>query len=175
MLGIFVAVEKYSCRFLLLYTAIMNKNSAGGFTIIELLVVIAIIGILAAIVLASLSTARQKGSDAAVKSEMHHAQVQADIFFYAGNPNTYTGMCSNATVQAITNAAQSAAGITLVTPMGVGPSSATVGACIVNAGGTAYAMEVPLKSDNTKYWCVDSSGISKQTTNVLPAGQVTCP
>jgi len=60
------------------------KNKTSGFTLIELLVVIAIIGILSSVVLASLSTARQKSRDAKRISDVGQMQLALELY-YDGN------------------------------------------------------------------------------------------
>ncbi len=57
------------------------KNTRKGFTLIELLVVIAIIGILSSVVLASLSTARQKSRDAKRISDIGQIQLALELYF----------------------------------------------------------------------------------------------
>jgi prepilin-type N-terminal cleavage/methylation domain-containing protein len=59
------------------------KHSRKGFTLIELLVVIAIIGILSSVVLASLSTARQKSRDAKRISDVGQIQLALELLFDA--------------------------------------------------------------------------------------------
>ncbi len=73
------------------------KNTKKGFTLIELLVVIAIIGILSSVVLASLSTARQKSRDAKRVSDIGQIQLALELYFDASQtypsttPTGYSG------------------------------------------------------------------------------------
>jgi prepilin-type N-terminal cleavage/methylation domain-containing protein len=146
----------------------MKKNK--GFTLIELLVVIAIIGVLASVVLASLNTARAKGADAAIKSNLANLRAQAEMNYDSYGCYAASAVCSG-TVPAVYTAAACAqtantvfadskfyAGVTAALT-----SSGGFGACSSTVGGGAWSAGVVLKTDTvgSTAWCVDSSGASK--------------
>jgi type II secretion system protein G len=64
-----------------------DKSVSSGFTLIELLVVIAIIGLLAAVILASISTARYKAMDARRRSDL--TELQKALALYYNDNNAY--------------------------------------------------------------------------------------
>jgi len=69
-----------------------------GFTLIELLVVIAVIGILAAIVLVSLTGVQQDARNTRIKAAMGQLRVDAQAkAARAGLPGNYTGICTQLT------------------------------------------------------------------------------
>jgi prepilin-type N-terminal cleavage/methylation domain-containing protein len=148
-------------------SAVMKR----GFTLIELLVVIAIIGILSSVVLASLNTARSKGTDAKIQSEIRSIAVNAEIW-YDNNGNTYgsatTTACTGTAVQAglfvstNPNIAQIVTDLTNAT----GASNPT---CI--AGPSGWAVQHPMTS-TSNYFCMDSTGKVSTSTTAITSTQL---
>ncbi len=143
-----------------------------GFTLIELLVVIAIIGILSSIVLASLSSARNRGKDAAVQEALAGARAQAEI--YNASSSTYANICLQTTSQGgiatILAGAASTMGATTTGGYGV-TATASIVACVSNA--STWAAIAPLTTSGT-FWCVDNTGASKQEAVGTTTGAGVC-
>ncbi len=151
----------------------MYKNRSQGFTLIELLVVIAIIGILSAVVLASLNTARQKGNDAAIQSDLSTIQTQAEIYYGGAGANSY-GTVAGSTCSTASTLFSDATIVKAVN----GATNAAGGAANVICGNStsAYAVEAKLTAPATlTYWCVDSTGTAKQENTASVAGFTACP
>ncbi|MBY0110750.1 type II secretion system GspH family protein [Patescibacteria group bacterium] len=153
-----------------------DRQDMKGFTLIELLVVIAIIGILSSVVLASLNTARNKGADTAVKSNLSGARAQAELF-YDVNGNSYNGVCGTTAVSGVKTinsavlAAAQASGLSAVTVDGTG----TTGTATCNDTADGWAAAAPIKSTTGVLFCVDSTGAAATTTTVLSgASDVAC-
>ena len=127
------------------------KRTNRGFTLIELLVVIAIIGILSAVVLASLNTARGKGNDAAIKGNLNGLRATAELYYDSNNQSYGTG------TNCITSGfLASSTAMTSITNMSVTP--------VCHLVGSAYAISSPLKSVSGTSWCIDSTGAATSTT-----------
>jgi len=141
-----------------------------GFTLIELLVVIAIIGILSSVVLASLSSARQKAFDTKVKTQLNQIKNGAEIYYTSNfNYGVQTYSCSSTTVGGMF--ADTGSGLSKLGTSANYPVGENTIICNVATSGQAYAVSDNLLATST-YWCVDSTGASRQESTSLGSSTV---
>ncbi len=146
------------------------KTLQKGFTLIELLVVIAIIGILSSIVLASLSSARNKGSDAAITATLSNMRAQAELYY--SNHNTYgpalppaAGSCPTVTANTNIFSSSTTGGLwSLVDDLNTKAGSTQV---CGNIAGNTWVVASVLKTAGAA--CADSTGNSKSSASALSA------
>jgi prepilin-type N-terminal cleavage/methylation domain-containing protein len=141
-----------------------------GFTLLELLVVVAIIAIIASIILVSLGDSRNKGADAAVKSNLGTIRGQSELF-YANNDNSFLP-AGGSIFSVATCPLYNASGTNMLSKDKViadaiaeAVKRGTNGSSCYNSN-IAWAVAVGLKSNTNTSWCVDSGGNSKQVASV---------
>ena len=136
------------------------KASILGFTLIELLVVVSIISLLTSIVLASISVARARADDSAIKTNLHSVVNGAELYFSSnGSYGTAFAATTFSTAKSCPSQgfladAQTASAI----GQSLGLSANIAPACAIGTGGQSWAVSVPLTNNGS--WCVSSGGVS---------------
>jgi len=149
-----------------------RKKNSAGFTLIELLVVIAIIGILATIVLASLNTGKNRGVDAAIKSNMATIIKETSIFYIDNTSSNYNEVCGINGATQIPIVAQAITELQNI----AGPTNEDV-MCHAPGSGNASAWAVSVKLKNGGFWCIDSIGAIEEIPGrvaVSPETKLSC-
>ena len=136
-------------------------QSHSGFTLIELLVVIAIIGILSSVTLATLSVARAKGADAAIKIDLDGVRKNAVVYYddngSFGDDVVGVGDCSLGLFAVNISISDAIA-------HAVSMNGGTAALCFADDGdldvgtmASSWAVSVQMKANPAQSWCVDSN------------------
>lgn len=159
---------------------IKKTKHNSGFTLIELLVVVSIIALLASVVLASLSGAKDRAVNVAAASQVRQIQTNLEIFFEANNgypnPKTSTGyICIGGTSCTIPGGATIYDYLTINTDIKESSTLADIGSFLLptlayaasyTVQGSLFASFPSSKQTNVSFYCPVSV-----LTATCPAGQ----
>lgn len=130
-----------------------------GFTLIELLVILAIVSLLSSIILASLKTSRDRGANAAIKSNINTIRTQSEI--------VYDETGSYATLFAPGSPALNAYNAAIAISGEPSPNG-------LKYSGTEWIVQVKLRSgDGGGVWCTDNTGVARKISTLTE--QYFCP
>jgi prepilin-type N-terminal cleavage/methylation domain-containing protein len=170
-------------------TVRFKKNRKGGFTLIELLVVIAIIGILAAVVLVSLNSARVRGRDGRRLSDLQNIATALELYFdqnntYVPSGGQCTGQvttgCFTAIVGMLAGATPRLLPTATVTDPLVGNAAHQYGAAAIATPFHGYVLAANLEQNNQACNSDYDSGVAGLDTTAVcdddgtPAGANIC-
>lgn len=164
-----------------------RKRRRAGFTLIEILVVIAIIGVLASIIIVSLTAATKKANNAKVKAQVEQARNAAQIYystnFHYGKEDSDNNSCDDGPPgpNADSMFDDTVSNMDFLVDEDNYPSNTSI-TCRSNADNNSDADEyavsatlvggdggAPASADN---WCIDSTGFSGAIA--LPVDDTTC-
>ena len=146
----------------------VQEENEGGFTLIELLVVIIIIGILAAIAIPVFLNQRQKGYDAAAKSDARNLATLEET--YMTDNNVY-----------VAEAAATTAATGAIADLGYKPSANVTNLKISFVNGSGVVGSGATAASSTTGYCIQTTSASGKTfaynsgLGGLQGANSTCP
>ncbi|MDO8486103.1 MAG: type II secretion system protein [Candidatus Staskawiczbacteria bacterium] len=135
-------------------------KKAQGFTLIEILVAIGVVGILSAILIMSLVSARNKAKDASMKNIMNEPLAIFSIEYYISHTN-YGAFCNQPEVIDFLSQINSSNTACNVDPNG-DPSTIKISKICCHHNANIWVVCAQLFSSSSKAWCSDNTGVRKE-------------